>query len=143
MKNEEQEKLKFVITERFITALDYLVDSGRVNSVAEMERITGIRAQRITGMRAYLNGESKTSQYAGIQHIKILKDTFGVSLEYIFDGQKPIVSSKTQKEIHTELPDQSNQSVDELREDLSLLKEKVNLINEKLEFYKELVSQKL
>lgn len=140
---EEQDKLKAVITERFITALDYLVDSGKVNSVAEMERITGIRAQRITGMRAFLNGEAKTSQYAGIQHIKILKDTFGVSLEFIFDGIKPIVKSRMQKENQDESSEYISRSTDELREEISLLKEKVKLVNEKLDFYKELVTQKL
>ena len=141
---EEQDNLKSVITERFITAVDYLMVSGKIPTIVEFERITGIRAQRITGMRAYITGESKTSHYVGINHIKLVKDAFGVSMDFIFDGIKPILIEKN--EVHEKVNDESKKALKlnlDLKEDVDILKEKVKLLNEKVDFYKEMVSQRL
>ncbi len=95
MESNEEVNVKIVITERFINALDYLIYSGRVKNVSEFEKLTGYRAQRISGMMALLREEVKSSngQYAGTQHLKTLKEQFNVSMDYIFDGLYPIVKN--------------------------------------------------
>lgn len=92
MQDEEQDNLKRIITQRFIDALDYLLDSGKLKTVVEFENITGLRAQRITGMRKYLDeGENVKPYYASVNHIHVLNEKFGVSFDYVFKGEKPIV----------------------------------------------------
>ena len=140
--NEEVDE-KIVITERFINALDYLIESGRVKNVTEFEKLTGFRAQRITGMRSFLKGDANAkSHYAGTSHIKTLKHLFNVSMDYIFDGIGPIVNDLVLKK-----EDSSNLDHDlvikRLIQDVTFLKEKVSFINEKVDLYKELVMQRL
>ncbi len=143
MDSSEQENVKIVITERFINALDYLIESGRVKNVTEFEKLTGFRAQRITGMRAFLKGDVKLKgHYAGTPHIKTLKQLFNVSMDYIFDGIGPIVNDLVLKmEDSSNL--EHNSDIKRINQEIMFLKEKVNFINEKVDLYKEYVIQKL
>jgi hypothetical protein len=143
MKAEEQDSIKNVITGRFITAVDYLVDSGRISSVVELAQITGIRPQRITGMKASVAGEAKTPQYVGINQLKLVKDHFNVSMDYIFDGIKPIViDTGISQSVTTETPVEYRRKNLEMKEQIDLLKQKIEFLNEKVEFYKEKLNQK-
>ena len=140
----EQDKLKLVITERFINALDYLIDSGRVQSAAEVERMTGIRQQRFTGMRACLSGKAKSNALTGIHHIKIFHDMFDVSLDYVYNGIMPIVIDKSLGVFKDQdRGEYGTRSTLELKDELNILKQRVELLSEKVEFYKELVNRKL
>jgi hypothetical protein len=143
MKAQEQDQLKSVITARFITAIDYLVDSGRIDSVVEFEKITGIRRQRITGMKSSVAGESKTPNYVGINQIKLLKDHFNVSMQYIFDGIKPIVIDPEITQSSSEdVPAEYKRRNLEMKDQIELLKQKIEFLNEKIDFYKEQLNQK-
>lgn len=142
MEKEEQDNLKTVITERFITAVDYLVDSGRVDSIADFERMTGIRAQRITGMKGYLEGKSGNSQYAGIHQIKIVNELYHVSLDYIFNGIKPIVVDKSDLAVAEKPVTEYSRDSLEMKEQLRLMQQKMELLNEKVEFYKEVAASR-
>lgn len=145
MKSEEQDNLKNVITGRFITAVDYLVDSGKVNSMTELEKETGIRAQRIAGMRSSVSGDGKSPQYVQIHQIKLVKDYFNVSMDFIFDGEKPIVkdSNSLGLSMAHEVKMQEYVRKDfEMKEKISILEQRIELLNEKVEFYKEVINQK-
>lgn len=141
MKDENhQDNTKRIITEHFINALDYLIDSGKVDSVAEFERLTGFRAQRITGMRAYVHGDSNVKpQYVGISHLKVLKDEYNVSMDYIFNGTKPIIKTETKVQEPTANTYQMD-SNELIREELRILREKMNILDQKLELYKSMMS---
>lgn len=142
MEQLEQDNEKIVITQRFIDALDYLIDSGRVKNVTEFEKATGFRAQRITGMRAFLKGDEKSKgHYAGTHHLKTLKDLYNVSMDYIFDGKTPIVVDPI-KEKEPVVPEISSE-IKFLKQEIKLLREKFDFMNEKIELYKQQFSQKL
>lgn len=143
MEEPEQDDQKIVITQRFIDALDYLIDSGRVKNVTEFERLTGFRAQRITGMRAFLKGDVKAKgHYAGTQHLKTLKDHFNVSMDFIFDGKTPIVVDPVEEKEDALVPEVVSE-IKSLKQEIKFLREKFEFMNEKIELYKQLVIQKL
>lgn len=133
----EQDNTKSVITERFITALDYLIDSGKLKTVADFERATGIRSQRITGMRKSISEDgAEKAYYANTTHIVILHEQYGVSLKYLFTGEKPIMESLPTESVKVE-DAYAKKELELFKEDFAVLKEKVNLIAEKLSFYLE------
>lgn len=143
MEEPEQDNEKIVITQRFIDALDYLIDSGRVKNVTEFEKMTGFRAQRITGMRAFLKGDVKAKgHYAGTQHLKTLKDLYNVSMDFIFDGTMPIVVDPVEEKEDSVVPEVASE-IKFLKQEIKLLRERFDFLNEKIELYKQLLSQRL
>lgn len=141
MDKNERDNIKREITERFVIALDYLVDSGKMENIKDFERITGIRAQRITGMRKFLkDGDPEKPYYTNADHIAILNSFFGVSFDFIFKGQKPIVLKEERKqgEVNdTSPPVYQNQKIMQLEEVVELLERKVQLLNERFQFHLE------
>lgn len=129
---------KKTITERFINSLDYLIDSGRLKNVAEFERITGVRSQRITGMRKSISegAEDSKSYYANTDHLAIINEKFGVSLNYLINGEKPILSENANK-ITPQTNVLDKREFEIFKEQFQVLKEKVSLLSEMMEFYKE------
>jgi hypothetical protein len=74
MEKKEQDDMKKVITVRFIQALDYLIDTGRLSTTLEFEKMTGFRSQRLSGMRSFVVAPpGAKNQFVGTQHIKVLK----------------------------------------------------------------------
>lgn len=140
--NQDNEKKEF--TERFLTALDFLIDMNRLSNVVDFEQKTGIRKQKITGMRSFLKGESKTGLYPGLSDIKILNQLFNVSLEYIFNGVKPIVIDPEQNMVSDhDRSEYTPRPILELKEEIKMLKERMNILTEKVDFYKEIATRKL
>ena len=140
MNKNERDKIKKEITERFLVSLDYLVDSNKIDHIKDFERMTGIRGQRITGMRNFIKDEKATPYYVNVDHIAILNSFFGVSFDYIFKGIKPIVlkDSKTIEEVSdTEKPLYQNQKIVQLEEVLGILERKVQLLTERFQFHLE------
>lgn len=141
MDKNERDNIKKSITERFVTALDYLVDSGKIENIKDFERITGIRSQRVTGMRKFLklsDEDNEKPYYTNADHIYIVHEFFNVSLEYIFKGIKPIVTGiqKESNEVSDNgRSDYKNEKCNDLEEKVNLLSERINLINDKLNFY--------
>jgi len=141
---QKQDNDKKEFTERFLIALDYLIDSNKLENVVDFEHKTGIRKQKITSMRAYLKGESKTGLYPGLTDIKIMNELFGVSLDYIFNGLKPIIMEQVPALVSdNERSEYSSRPILEVKEEIKMLKERMNIISEKVDFYKELATQKL
>lgn len=131
MEKKEQDDLKRVITERFVEALDYLMDSGRLNSIVEFERLTGFRAQRIAGMRTYVsNPENSKNQFVGVHHLKVLRDLFNVSMEYIFDGIHPIV--RTADLVTTTENGLTLEQFNLLKKEVQLLSQKFNFLEDRM-----------
>lgn len=141
---QKQDNEKREFTERFLTALDYLIDSNKLGNVVDFEQKTGIRKQKITGMRAFLKGESKTGLYPGLSDIKIMNELFKVSLDYIFNGLKPIILEPEPSMVSDmERPEYSPRPILELREEIRMLKDRMNILAEKVDFYKEIATRKL
>lgn len=135
----EKENRKFVITQRFVTALDYLVDSGRLKTIAEFERVTGFRQQRITGMRKFLSGDDGIKgYYANTDHLAVLYELYGVSLKYLISGEEPIIEGEKIKEKDSEpITDNNTKWIQEFREEIGLLKSKYDLLKDRIEFINE------
>jgi hypothetical protein len=135
----ENENKKLIITQHFITALDYLVDSGRLKTIAEFERATGFRQQRITGMRKFLSGDDKSKSYlAHTDHLAVLFEMYGVSLKYLISGEEPILESEKIKEKDSEpISDNNTKCIQEIREEINLLKSKYEFLKDRIEFLNE------
>lgn len=137
MNKEEQDKTKIEITQRFIDALDFLIDTGRLKNVVQFEEKTGLRSQRITAMRKFLNDNNSKAYYANTDYLVTMNRDYGVSLEYLINGIKPILLEQAKKETPVDSSEfVSKKEYNILKEDMRLLKERVNLVNEKLEVYK-------
>lgn len=132
MMEEEKENRKFLITQRFIFALDHLVDSGRLKTIAEFERVTGFRQQRITGMRKFLSGEDgNKGHYANTDHLAVLYESYGVSLKYLISGEEPIIEiEKIKEQDNAPVIDNNTKWIQEFREEIGLLKSKYDLLKE-------------
>lgn len=138
MNKNERDSIKRLITERFVTALDYLVDSGKIDNIKDFERITGIRSQRITGMRRFLKEEDVNDKpyYTNADHIFIINDLFGVSFDYIFKGKKPIVVGLSyEKNVAEPMEDYHISKISLLEESMSVIRQNLNLLSEKLQYH--------
>lgn len=134
---KNQDNKKYQITERFLIALDYLIDSGRIKTIADFERITGFRSQRITGMRSFVNSENNTkSYYAHTDHIAVLHEEFGVSLEYLISGIKPIIADTKSDSTYDDRAVYESKQIALIKEELALLKEKVEFLKERMNLNK-------
>jgi hypothetical protein len=137
---DEQDNRKILITQNFLNAMDYLIDSGKLKSVAEFERITGFRQQRITGMRKSIqdfleNPESTEKKYyANTDHLAVLHEIFNVSLDYLLTGEKPIVIENKSEAMDLNISENWKKNIEEK---INLLEEKYLLIKERLNFYAE------
>jgi hypothetical protein len=137
---DEQDNRKILITQNFLNAMDYLIDSGKLKSVAEFERITGFRQQRITGMRKSIqdfleNPESTEKKYyANTDHLAVLHEIFNVSLDYLLSGEKPIVIENKSESMDLNISENWKKNIEEK---INLLEEKYLLIKERLNFYAE------
>jgi hypothetical protein len=137
---DEQDNRKILITQNFLNAMDYLIDSGKLKSVAEFERITGFRQQRITGMRKsiqdFLDNPESTEKkyYANTDHLAVLHEIFNVSLDYLLTGEKPIVIENKSEAMDLNISENWKKNIEEK---ISLLEEKYLLIKERLNFYAE------
>ncbi|TDQ18616.1 hypothetical protein DFQ04_0421 [Algoriphagus boseongensis] len=141
MDSENQENRKFQITQNFIDALDYLLDSGRLKTVVEFESVTGFRAQRITGMRKFLSGdENAKPYYANAEHLAALNESFGISLKYLLFGVKPILEEKEERKSEV-VAGVSPREFQIVQEQMELLQQRVKLLDDKVEFYKSLISK--
>jgi hypothetical protein len=137
---DEQDNRKILITQNFLNAMDYLIDSGKLKSVAEFERITGFRQQRITGMRKsiqdFLDNPESTEKkyYANTDHLAVLHEIFNVSLDYLLTGEKPIVIENKSEAMDLNISENWKKNIEEK---INLLEEKYLLIKERLNFYAE------
>lgn len=141
MEEQEQDSRKLLITQNFINALEYLIDSDRLKSVVEFERLTGFRQQRISGMKKYLSDREGKGYFANTDHIAIMHEQFGVSLKYLICGEMPILESKRTEmhEIAADVPRAvyENSQIQLLREDIGIIKERQNLLDKKFDFLQE------
>jgi hypothetical protein len=136
---DENDNRKVAITQYFLNALEYLIDSGRLKSVADFERKTGYRQQRITGMKKSMSdiledpdGKSKR-YYANTDHLEALFVHFNVSPAYLLTGQKPIVIEEEKKQPSSDL----DQKVNFLEKRLFLVEETCKLLNERMKYFSE------
>ena len=140
MIDEEQDNRKMLITRNFINALDYLIDSGRLKSVADFERITGFRQQRVTGMKKFLSeGSSVKGYFANTDHLAALHEMFGVSLKYLISGEKPILEPSPQ-ELAKSNPVQDDSLIRQIREEVELIRERQKILSERFELLKEKIT---
>jgi len=134
----EQDNKKIVITQYFLNALEYLLDSGRLKSIVDFERITGFRQQRISGMKKSMmdiieNPDTKNKKYyANTDHLEALFVHFNVSPSYLLTGQKPIIIEAPKQE-----SSDLDQKVNFLEKRLFLVEETCKFLNEKMKFYSE------
>jgi len=140
MEEEEQDNRKLVITKNFIDALDYLIDSNRLKSVADFERLTGFRQQRITGMRKFLSDGDGKGYFANTDHISVIHEKFGVSLKFLICGEKPII--EPQSEEHSNMAAEPRATYDtrliqQLREEIELIRQRQKMLSERFEFFQE------
>jgi hypothetical protein len=127
-----------LITQFFINALEYLIDSGRLKSVADFERITGFRQQRITGMKKFLSEESDIKGYfANTDHIAVMNEKFGVSLKYLIFGVKPIIEPKNEPSNLLAEPRGAydNGRIQKIEEEVSLIRERQKILNDRFEIF--------
>lgn len=120
-----------------MTALDYLIDSGKVKTVAEFERLTGFRAQRIAGMKKFVNdgGSDRGAYYAGTEHLAVMSEQFGVSLRYLVLGEKPIMEGK-ELAVHEPRAEYTTRELQLIREEMELIKGHHRLLREEFEHMK-------
>jgi hypothetical protein len=136
--HDDNDNRKVAITQNFLNALEYLIDSGRLKSVAEFERLTGYRQQRITGMKKSMadlieDPDTKSKKYyANTDHLEALFVHFNVSPAYLLTGQKPIIIEEKKIE-STDL----DKRVNFLEKRVHLVEETCKLINERMKFYSE------
>lgn len=139
MKTEEQDNRKLTITKYFIDALDYLIDSNRLKSVADFERITGFRQQRITGMRKFLTDGDGKGYFANTDHIAVMHEKFGVSLKFLICGERPIIEQKINLENTLAEPRAVYETkfIQQLQEQFDLLSKKQDFLTEQFKFFQE------
>lgn len=83
------------ISERWIQAVDYLIQLGELKSYRDLEEKTGIQNQRITLIKAYLrNPETNRASFAHIDYIYHLAEKFNVSLEWMYFGRGSLIENK-------------------------------------------------
>jgi hypothetical protein len=87
----DQKELRLEITKNWVIALDYLIDSGRIKNYRQFEELTGIRNQRVSGLKKSVTDGAESTNYISVDYIRILNEQFGVSTDYLLYGTKPIV----------------------------------------------------
>lgn len=139
MEEEEQDNRKLAITKNFIDALEYLIDSNRLKTVADFERITGFRQQRITGMRKFLSDGEGKGYYANTDHIAVMNEKFGVSLKFLIFGEKPILEQKEEPANMVAEPRGTYEikKLHQLEETVDLLSKKQEFLAEQFKFFQE------
>lgn len=84
------------ITHNWLNAVDYLIKNGILNSYRDLESKTGIQNQRVTLIKSFLRDPEKhRTSYAHIDYLFHLIDQFDVSWVYLFYGEGPIISKKS------------------------------------------------
>lgn len=86
----DHKEIRIQITKNWLTALEYLIDTGRVKNYRQFEEKTGIRNQRISVIKKVEESDSQ-SNYINVEYIQIMNEMFGVSLEFLIYGTKPII----------------------------------------------------
>lgn len=83
------------ISERWVKAVDYLIQIGELKSYRELEEKTGIQNQRITLIKAFLrDSENNRPSYAHVDYIYQLADLFQINLYWIYFGEGSIIKGK-------------------------------------------------
>jgi hypothetical protein len=99
--------LKYEITERWMKAIEYLIEKEILKSYVDLEIKTGILNQRVADYKRYVKTKTRPS-YVSVDQVLLVHEKFGVSLEYVICGHNPIMDSE---KTHNNLRDESNISM--------------------------------
>lgn len=87
-----EKDVRIEISERWMRAVDYLIQQGELKSYRDLEEKTGIHNQRITLIKAYTrNPDNGRPSFAHIDYIYHLADKFNVSLEWLYFGTGSLI----------------------------------------------------
>lgn len=132
------------ITANWLMALEYLKDTGRVRSDRKFEEETGIRGQRISEMRKFIETGERSS-YASVDQVIVLHEQFGVSLDYIMKGEKPIIPLKVEEKSVNSLHETSSDYINDqnrLNLEVKRVSDLVALLEKKIEFLEKKIDSK-
>jgi hypothetical protein len=137
-------EIRTQITANWLMALEHLKETGRVRSDRKFEEETGIRGQRISEMRKFIETKERSS-YASVDQVIVLHDQFGVSLDYIMKGELPIIPVKKENIIENasqgSVPDHQN-GQSELKLEVKRIADLIVLFEKKIEFLEKKIDAK-
>lgn len=122
-------EIRAEITQNWLIALDYLLDTGRVRNYRHFEELTGIRNQRISGLKLAVKDES-VNNYITVDNLRVLNEKFNISLEFLLYGTKPIIPEKESLiASDNPIPEYGlHAKVGLLESEINLLKDRIRLI---------------
>ncbi|GMQ29049.1 hypothetical protein [Algoriphagus confluentis] len=129
-------------TKNFLEAIEHLKEKNLIKTDRDLELKAGIRSQRVTGMRSYLEKNNGKAYYATPDQIKKLNELFNVSLEFIYKGIYPIIERKKDITIAPERVSENYQTISKVMEEINFLKEKIDFLNERVDFLFEKLKSK-
>ncbi|GMQ26923.1 hypothetical protein Aoki45_36060 [Algoriphagus sp. oki45] len=129
-------------TKNFLEAIEHLKEKNLIKTDRDLELKAGIRSQRVTGMRSYLEKNNGKAYYATPDQIKKLNELFNVSLEFIYKGIYPIIEGKKDITIAPERVSENYQTISKVMEEINFLKEKIDFLNERVDFLFEKLKSK-
>lgn len=84
----ENPDYKKEIARRFVIAVDYLMDTGVIDSYKDLGKVD-IRPQRVSDFKKYVSDDERNSYVSAVE-VKLLHEHFGISYAFVMDGVKPI-----------------------------------------------------
>lgn len=87
-----EKEIKQEITERWVNAVDYLIDKGLLKSYVELELRTGILNQRVADYKRFIKGNGRPS-FVSVDQVYLLHKNFNVSLKYMICNQGSIIKN--------------------------------------------------
>lgn len=132
----DHKELRAEISKNWLIALDYLLDTGRVKSYRQFEELTGIRNQRISGLKL-LEKEGAGNNYVSVDYLRILHEQFNISLNFLLYGQKPILEEAEPNQFNdlnrAEYGVRDHNRLEQHETQLKMLNKKIELLEKELE----------
>lgn len=129
-------------TKNFLEAIEHLKEKNLIKNDKDLEFKAGIRPQRVTGMRSFLEKNNGKAYYATPDQIKKLNELFNVSLAFIYKGIYPIIEEKKETTTAPVTVPETHQSISKVMDEINFLKEKIDFLNEKVDFLFEKLKSK-